>query len=242
MMKKNSKMQFCKVVLVIFTVIFIICFGCLISIYYQSANAEKEIKELSATMAEIYNTNNTDEKTYPKDCVAWIEIKDTNINYPIMQKEGSPEYYLRRNYKGEYSYSGTPFLDEDCRIVESQNIIVYGHNMKDGTMFSSLTKYKNKQFYEEHPSINLKVKQDLWKYEIVSVNIVNETDEWYSFTDYSNADETNKLINKKIKESLYSTDKTADNSDSFLTLSTCDYSRKNARLIIIAKRSGTNAF
>lgn len=242
MMKKNSKMQFYKAVLAVFIVIFITCFGKLISIYNQSLNAEKEIKELSETMSKIYNCNNADEKTYPKDCVAWIEIKGTNINYPIMQKESSPEYYLRRNYKGEYSYSGTPFLDANCKIGESQNLIIHGHNMKNETMFSSLTKYKNKQFYEEHHSINLKVKQDIHQYEIVSVNIVNDTDEWYSFTDYSNADETNKLINKKIKESLYSTDKTADNGDSFLTLSTCDYSMENARLIIIAKRSDANDF
>lgn len=236
-MMKNSGKPIYRVILIFCIVVFLGCVGYLINLYKQPAMAEKEIEDLSESISETITENGYNENAYPENCVAWLEIKDTKINYPVMQKEDSPEYYLRKNYKGEYSYSGTPFLDADCKLGESQNLIVYGHNMKDGTMFSTLSKYKSREFYQKHPTINLIVECDVWEYDIVSVNIVKDTDEWYYFKDYGDKDKTNNLISQTMKKSLYSTGNTADYSDSFLTLSTCDYSSDNARLIIIAKRS-----
>ena len=73
------------------------------------------------------------------DCIGWLSIDGTNISYPVMHTPSNPQKYLRRNFYGRYSQSGVPFLDGRCDL-QSTNLIIYGHNMKNGTMFSDLKK------------------------------------------------------------------------------------------------------
>lgn len=79
------------------------------------------------------------------DCIGWLSIDGTNISYPVMYTPHDPQKYLRRNFYGKYSQSGVPFLDGRCDL-QSTNLIIYGHNMKNGTMFSDLKKYLNTDF------------------------------------------------------------------------------------------------
>lgn len=72
------------------------------------------------------------------DCLGWICIPDTSVNYPVMHTPQEPEKYLRRNFESEYSVSGVPFL-EGTSLLNDTNLIIYGHNMKNGTMFSDVT-------------------------------------------------------------------------------------------------------
>lgn len=146
-MKKNSDILH-NVVLVLCVIVFLICFGMLFNWYLDSKNEDKDIKEIKTTIItdDANSSKSNNNKTQIENCVAWVEIPNTDIDYPVMQKKNDPEYYLRRNYKGEYSYSGTPFFDSKCSLETSQNLIIYGHNMKDGTMFSGLMKYKNNEY------------------------------------------------------------------------------------------------
>ena len=224
-------------VIVVSVFVFAVCAAVLVSWHLESKNAQNAINEFDRVLTES-ETAEDDEKPYIKNCVAWIEIPGTDIDYPIMRKQGNPEYYLRRNYKGEYSYSGTPFLDENCNIRLSKNLIVYGHNMKDGTMFSELTKYKDLKFCIEHQAMKLTIDGITYNYTLYAVCSVDASEGWYTFTGQTSEDNFAELISHIQNRSSYiSSTEQAAYGDHFLTLSTCDYASDNSRLIVIAKRS-----
>ncbi len=224
-------------IIVVSVLVFAVCAAVLVSWHLESKNAQNAINEFDRVLTES-ETAEDDEKSYIKNCVAWIEIPGTDIDYPVMQKQGDPEYYLRRNYKGEYSYSGTPFLDENCNIRISKNLIVYGHNMKDGTMFSELTKYKDLKFCMEHQNLKLTIDGITYNYTLYAVCSVDASEGWYTFTGQTSEDNFAELISHIQNRSSYiSFTEQAEYGDHFLTLSTCDYASDNSRLIVIAKRS-----
>ena len=236
-MKKRSNRRLLNMIIVISILILAVCAAVLVSWHLESRNAQNAINELDRVLTES-ETAEDDEKPYIKNCVAWIEIPGTDIDYPVMQKPGDPEYYLRRNYKGEYSYSGTPFLDENCNIRLSKNLIVYGHNMKDGTMFSDLMKYKDLQFCTEHQAMELTIDGITYDYTLYAVCSVDASDGWYTFTGQTSEDNFAELISHIQNRSSYlSSTEQAEYGDNFLTLSTCDYVSDDSRLIVIAKRS-----
>lgn len=224
-------------VIIVSAAVFVICAAALMNWHLESKNAQNAINELDRVLTES-ETAEDDEKPYIKNCVAWIEIPGTDIDYPVMQKQGDPEYYLRRNYKGEYSYSGTPFLDENCNIRLSKNLIVYGHNMKDDTMFSDLTKYNDLKFCTEHQAMKLTIDGITYNYTLCAVCSVDASDGWYTFTKEVSEDNFAELISHIQNLSSYiSSTEQAAYGDHFLTLSTCDYVSDDSRLIVIAKRS-----
>lgn len=96
--------------------------------------------------ADLYAQNN--------DFIGWIRIADTVIDYPVMQSKDSPNFYLDHNFNKEYSRFGVPYMQENCNL-QSDNIVIYGHNMKNKSMFNELTKYKDKDFYNTHRYIQL---------------------------------------------------------------------------------------
>ena len=91
------------------------------------------------------------------ECFGWINISGTNINYPVMHTPSNLQKYLNRNFYGEYSYSGTPFLDARCS-ADSTNLIIYGHHMNNGTMFADLCNYTDYSYFTEHPTVVLETK------------------------------------------------------------------------------------
>lgn len=143
------------------------------------------------------------------ECIGWICIPDTAVNYPVMHTPDNPEKYLRQNFYGEYSASGVPFLDGRC-CLDSANLILYGHNMKNGTMFSDLRKYTDAAFRDTHSVIEFQTAEGSTFYAVTEVCVTDIYDDWYEQIDI-------------------------DTSDRFLTLSTCCGSRKSGRILIIAK-------
>jgi len=237
-MKKSSKKRLYNIIIIVSAVVLLIGLSVLFNWFSQSKNAENEIENINPFSVTEQSESENDDKTKDiKNCVAWLKIDGTNIDYPVMQKSGSPEYYLRRNYKGEYSYSGTPFLDIDCKIGTSQNLIIYGHNMKDGTMFSGLTKFKNSSYAKEHQTIKLYVNGEVTEYKLYAVCVVSSDDGWYDYTNQVSEDTFTELKSHIQNKSSYTADSTAEYGDYFLTLSTCDYTQSNGRLIIIAVKS-----
>lgn len=105
---------------------------------------------------------------YP-DIKGWISIPGTCVDYPVLQSSADdPEYYLRRTYKGEWRTAGSIFFQWDCS-AESQNTVVYGHNMNDGTMFAVLQKMTDEAFRNEHSKILLQTSNGLREYQIAAV-------------------------------------------------------------------------
>lgn len=104
-----------------------------------------EGEDVLAKYQELYLQN--------EDMVGWISIAGTTINYPVMQSRNNPNFYLKHNFEKEYSDLGTPYVQENGDIVESENLVIYGHHIKGGKMFGALEDYKSKNFYEEHKTI-----------------------------------------------------------------------------------------
>lgn len=174
------------------------------------------------------------------DCIGWLRISGTKIDYPVMQTKDNPQYYLHRDFNKQYSYLGTSFMDSRCDMNYDNNLIIYGHNMKDGKMFADLLKYRDKAYCQEHNVIQFNINGKTYNYELFAVCKVKSDDEWYGYTCQTDKESFNNLISHIKDKSLYQTDKSVEYGDYFLTLSTCEYSQTNGRLIVIAKRSDAN--
>lgn len=173
----------------------------------------------------------------------WIQIKDTTVNYPVMHTPEDPEKYLRRNMDEEYSSSGTIFMDYRC-TDDSDNQILYGHNMKNGTMFGSIWNYRSEKYWKEHPIICFDTLYETRSYEVLAafydrVYLSDETCfKYYNFIDaVDNADYENAIQNYQDK-ALYATGVTAAYGDKLLTLSTCDNDVENGRFVVVAREIG----
>ena len=105
-----------------------------------------EEKTILPELAELFGQNG--------DLVGWISIADTNINYPVMQSVNEPNFYLKHGFDKEYSEYGCPYVQEDCDVQKpSDNLVIYGHHMKNGSMFAHLDKFKSESFWSEHKTI-----------------------------------------------------------------------------------------
>ena len=128
------------------------------------------------------------------ECFGWINISGTNINYPVMHTPSNPQKYLNKNFNGEYSFSGTPFMDSRCS-ADSTNLVIYGHHMNNGSMFADLEKFKDEDFWREHKTIAFNTLTEKNEYEILAVfKTVVYTDspeafKYYRFTDAQSPEE-----------------------------------------------------
>ena len=182
-------------------------------------------------------------KKQNNDIIGWIEIENTIINYPVLQCEDN-NFYMTHNYKKEYSAEGSIFLDKDYNWeLPSSNLLLYGHNNKNKTMFAELLNYKEESYYKEHPTIRFTTLAEDKTYEIIAVfksrvYYKSEKDvfRYYYFINAENEEEYNNYINESKKASLYDTGKTATYGDQLLTLSTCEYSQEDGRFVIVAKK------
>ena len=185
--------------------------------------------------AELYMRN--------KDMVGWIRINDTNINYPVMQSIDKPNFYLKHGFDKSYTDYGCPYVAESCDLSKpSDNLIVYGHHMKNGSMFSDLEKFKKKDFWEEHKTFNFNTLYEKQTYEIIAVFktvVYTESSsefKYFQFSDAESPEHFNNYISKCKTKAIYETGVTAEYGDKLITLSTCEYSNTNGRLVLVAKR------
>ena len=155
------------------------------------------------------------------------------LSYPVMHTPDNPQKYLRRSFYGEYSQSGVPFLDWRCDL-QSDHLIVYGHNMKNGTMFSSLRNYTDPAFCAAHPVIEFQTADGMEKYMVFAVAAVQKTDTWYSFIHAADSTDFTEQTAAFLQKSLYDTGVTPVYGQQIITLSTCYGSGKNGRLIVAA--------
>ena len=181
---------------------------------------------------------------YP-DVVGWIKVDGTPIDYPVMQDRTGEDYYLKHNFEGKEDSKGAPFVDEDTVLDPlDDNIVIYGHNVNDGSQFGNLDLYLDQDFYEEHPIISFDTIYETGTYQIVAVvkTRVKQGDEsgfrYYWFRNYENRGEFQELLDFIEEGSLYDTGEHLRYGDSTIMLSTCEYTVDNGRLVIIAKRIG----
>lgn len=195
--------------------------------------AESEIVMLPE-YAELYRQNS--------DLVGWIRIEDTNINYPVMQSKDEPNFYLKHGFDKKYADCGCPYVQENCDAQKpSDNLIIYGHHMKNGSMFSDLEKFKKKDFWKEHKTFSFNTLYEKQTYEVIAVfktvvytGSANEF-KYFQFSDAQTPEQFDEYIAKCKEKALYDTGVSAEYGDKLITLSTCEYSNTNGRLVLVAK-------
>lgn len=253
MLRKKIKPRFYTILIIIFSLIFVSSTGVLV---YKliSMNAENnEFKEIEKIIDEtpVAPTDPSDPSA-PKagkydalyaannDFYGWIKIDGTNINYPVMHTPNDPEYYIHRGFNGNYSDSGTPFLDGIC-TDDSNSKFIYGHHMRFGTMFAQLSKFTSYNFYKEHTTFTFNTMKEDATYEIVAVfqtkiyTVDTDDFKYYEYVGDLSESRFNAYIAGAKSISLYNTGVTASYGDRLLTLSTCDTHTENGRLVVLAK-------
>ena len=178
----------------------------------------------------LYEQNN--------DFVGWIQIDGTNINYPVMQTPDNPDYYLKHSFEKTWSDYGVPYLDEACVIGQSNNLVIYGHHMSNGSMFCDLELYSDPAFCMDHPVIRFDTLTSFGEYEVIAVFRYNTNQETFRYDREVNMDETrfSWFMEQVHARELFSTGKDASFGDQMLTLSTCEYTYKNGRLVVVARK------
>lgn len=212
-----------------------------VSEYLQDKEQLDELESIAQTAHD--NTQNSDNQyaelyAQNSDFMGWLRIDGTSIDYPVMQLKDDPDFYLKHNFSKEYSCFGIPYMQENCGL-SSDNIIIYGHNIKSKSMFNELTEYKNKDFYTAHKYITFDTLDEQRSYEVIAVfKTVAYSGSGFQYYDFVNAntdDEFNDYVAKCKALSFYNTGVTAEYGDKLLTLSTCEYSQENGRLAVVAK-------
>ena len=172
------------------------------------------------------------------DCIYWLKIPETEIEYPVMYRPEDKDYYLNRDFNKKWSAAGTLYMSEICDPETSDNLIIYGHHMRNGTMFAHLEDYKSEDFYKKHKFIELETLQGHEDYEIIAAfttPVYTGNDfEYYNFADAKNEAEFNNFVLNCKDKSLYSAGSMPVYGQRLLTLSTCEYSQKNGRMVIVA--------
>ena len=170
------------------------------------------------------------------DCAGWVTIPDTGIDYPIMWTPDDPEHYLRRDFYGESASGGTPFLDgRNLAEAENQNLILYGHNMMDGSMFKPLISYLEPNFRETHKDIFLEIDGRQYHYQVLAVVETSVKSTLYTFTDLSDPAEESDFRAALLKETEL---EVVHQASGYLTLSTCNNGGGNSRVLVIAALAG----
>ena len=249
--KKTNKLT--KIIFIFLIIIFVCGIGYLTYYLYDSNKNKKDNEEILNNI-EIDENDITDSKTERMlqleelqkendEIIAWIEIEDTNINYPVVQAKDN-DFYLTHNYKKEYSSSGSLFLDKDFDMTNgSSNYLIYGHRNKQGLMFEDLMKYAKEDFYKEHTKIKLTTNKEDSLYEVLAVfysKVYYKTDKnvfrYYYFVNAENEQEYNDFVKNAKKASIYDTGISAQYGEQLMTLSTCEYSQEDGRFVVVCKK------
>ncbi len=186
-----------------------------------------------AQYRELYEQNT--------DIVGWIRVDGTGIDYPVMYT--ADDFYLSHGFDKAESRGGVPFIDKRCAIEPfSTNTIIYGHHMKNGTMFAGLESYEDEVFFEEHPTIRFDTLYEQREYEIIAVfksRIYRKSDTVFKHYNFLNAEDAaayKEYVANIMALTLYDTGVTTAYGDELITLATCGYHTENGQFVVVAKR------
>ncbi|MEF9992672.1 MAG: class B sortase [Romboutsia sp.] len=211
--------------------ILVLCFS-LYQIFLKSVDYKKASdihEEILVEKEENYN-NLVD---INPDFKFWIEVENTNINYPVLQSYNN-KFYLNRDIYKNYLSSGSIFMDYRNDFEKDSNIIIYGHNMKNKTMFENLEKFKEKDFFYDDNKIKIITSDKEYVYEVFSVYFIDASYD-YLVPRFDTDEDFEKYLDEVKKRSIFESDVKISSSDKIITLSTCSYEGKNTRTVINGK-------
>lgn len=247
-----------RLLMALFVFVFVACLVQIVNLVRTQEKEENAFEELHE-MIETADTGSQDsgknkdsknkenkqgsvpsyEKLYKKnkDFIGWLTVDGTNIDYPVMYTPNNEEYYLHRSFDKKYSYSGVPFLGLGSDL-EGENFIVYGHHMKNGTMFADLVNFKEQDYRKKHSQITFDTMDQRRIYEVVAAFPTSVSSEepfrYYEYTGKLNTQKWNEYIaGLKEKDKQMSSD--ISYGDKLITLSTCAYHTKDGRFVVVGR-------
>lgn len=187
-----------------------------------------------------------------KDTAGWVKITNTPIDYPFLQKlspasEGNG-FYLHKDIYGDYWFAGEIFIDYrndfiDDSELSSDNVIFYGHNMLNGTMFAGLKNYRydvSCNFIRENPCVQVNTLYDEYDYKIVACMLCDGSSKsefkYWTYRDFTDEAHFDEYISKINERTMIKTDVDVEYGDKFVTLSTCTSDFEWGRLVVVARR------
>lgn len=244
-----------RILFLIFFAVFVFS-AAAIARYAANSYAQKRSYQHLVELAEQSAENETAQPVQPQeptmlaryealyrendDLVGWIKIDGTNINYPVVQSKDAPNFYLKHDFEKNYTDYGCPYAQQNCDVqAPSDNVVLYGHNMKDGTMFCDLTNYKSESFWAQHRTIQFDTLTQKNEYTVIAA-FKGEADELFAynaFVDAATPEEFDAYVAAVKELALYDTGISAAYGDKLITLSTCEYSFENGRMVVVAKRT-----
>jgi len=182
---------------------------------------------------EVYEQN--------QDTVGWIQIEGTKVNYPVMQTPNDRDFYLYRDFDKKDNVNGSIYAWAEGDINKpSDNITLFGHNMKDGGMFAGINAYTSKETWEKNPLIFFNTLYEYHTYKIFSVfKTSGNTGEGFAYHEYVDAaseEDFDNFIATCKSLAFYDTGITPKYGDKIICLSTCEYTLNNGRLVVAAVR------
>lgn len=241
------KNKICVVMILVLTAIFAVSTYIFVS---DNLDDKKQLDEFESIAQAVDDSEQCSDNKYGdlyaqnNDFIGWIRIDDTVIDYPVMLAKDNPDFYLTHNFNKEYSRFGVPYIQENCSL-SSDNIIVYGHNMKNKSMFNELTKYSGKNFYNSHRFIQLDTLLEQRTYEVICAfkTVANANGfQYFNFVKANTEEDFSAYIEKCQALSFYDTGVNAEYGDKLMTLSTCEYSQNNGRFVVVAKLIEVNNY
>lgn len=161
--------------------------------------------------------------------IGWLYLPGTGISYPVVQGENNT-YYLDHLFDGKQNSAGCLFLDCQCEGFTGKNSVIYGHDMKNGTMFASLKNYENQEYYEMYPLFYLITEDGIQTVDVFSAYVTEiDTDAWW--LTFSSEKEYEAWLKHLVSRSCFQSKVTPSSSDQVITLSTCDSTFENARFV-----------
>ena len=214
---------------------------------YRDYAAEKAIHDMvleykpqdtvpseTETEEPVINQSVIDLQAVNADVVGWLTIPNTNIDYPFVWYSDN-DFYLRRDLEKKYAQAGTLFMDYRCnRDFSSQNTIVYGHQMKNNSMFGSIKNFNNKEFFDNNRTGTIFLANQTLELEIFAFLVVKAADKEIYKTDFSKTGNAG-FMEYIAENARYFRETPLGETDRFVTLSTCSYEFNNARMVLICR-------
>ena len=249
--KKGKADIFYNVAILVCLAVFLVSGGLLLKRYFDDRRSESEFAALESLIVSDAPAADGEETNSAKfaalrdqnsDFIGWISIEDTKLDFPVMYAPNNKDFYLRHDFNKEYSVYGVPYLDEKTTLGandQSENLVIYGHNMKTGTIFGCLTGYKEAGYYQQHPYVQFDTVYGDGTYEVFaafSIDVAADTS--FVYNQYVDMDEEtyNAYVEEVISRSDVDTGIRPVYGEQLLTLSTCEYSAQNGRLVVVAKK------
>lgn len=249
--KKGKADIFYNVAILVCLAVFLVSGGLLLKRYFDDRRSESEFAALESLIVSDAPAADGEETNSAKfaalrdqnsDFIGWISIEDTKLDFPVMYAPNNKDFYLRHDFNKEYSVYGVPYLDEKTTLGandQSENLVIYGHNMKTGTIFGCLTGYKEAGYYQQHPYVQFDTVYGDGTYEVFaafSIDVAADTS--FVYNQYVDMDEEtyNAYVEEVISRSDVDTGIRPVYGEQLLTLSTCEYSSDNGRYVVVARR------